>query len=473
MLIPVILSGGAGSRLWPVSREAHPKPFITLPDGSTLLRRTLMRAARIPDVSTVVTVTNREYYFLTNDQYAAAGVTQELVFMLEPCARNTAPAVAMAAFYVAARHGPKAEILILPADHLIRDNEQFLLAVERARCLARTGMLVTFGVAPTRPETGYGYIECGSAMDIEGCYHAASFVEKPALDTATSYLASGRFLWNSGMFCFTAEAFLKALQKCDVVLYDKSRECWTASASEDSGRIEFEPTSFSSLQDISIDYAVMERHKGVAVVRAAFDWNDIGSWNALGELTPADTSGNRILGETILLDARNCYIQSDSRVIAAVGVENLIVVDTPDALLIADRDRVQDVKKVSQHLKLTDHATHRLHRTVHRPWGSYTVLEEAQGYKIKRIVVKPGASLSLQMHRHRSEHWVVISGTAKVINGEKEYVVRTNESTFIAVGDKHRLANQTDEELVIIEVQAGDYVGEDDIVRFDDVYGRN
>lgn len=472
MLIPVILSGGAGARLWPVSREAFPKPFIRLADGSSLLRKTLTRAGRVNGVSNAVTVTNREYYFLTKDEYAVAAGDFHHVLLLEPTGRNTAPAIAMAAFYVAAENGGDSELLVLPADHLINDEAAFVSAVETARQLARGGALVTFGIPPTRPETGYGYIECGKPIDGKSSFRVARFVEKPDAAKAKEFIASGRFLWNSGMFCFRADAFLDALRKCDAALYDKARACWDATKPASGDKVDLDPERFAALPDISADYAVMERHSDVAVVKAGFDWNDIGSWNALGTLTPADAQGNRTLGETILMDARDCYIQSDSRVVAAVGVRNLVYVDTPDALLVANKERVQDVKQVVERLKLTNHTAHLLHRTVHRPWGTYTVLEEGAGYKIKRIVVKPGAALSMQMHRHRSEHWVVISGDAKVVNGDRELVIQPNESTVIPAGNKHRLSNPGATDLVIIEVQTGSYLGEDDIVRFDDAYGR-
>lgn len=472
MLIPVILSGGAGARLWPVSREAFPKPFIRLADGESLLRKTLARAARVSGVSHIVTVTNREYYFLTQDQYFTPGDKLSHTYLLEPAGRNTAPAIAMAAFHVAARHGADSELLVLPADHLIEDVAAFAAAVETARVLARNGTLVTFGIPPTRPETGYGYIECGPPVDGKGSCRVARFVEKPDAARARAFLASGKFLWNSGMFCFRAGAFLEALGKCDGALHDKARAGWEATPPAAGDKISLDPEHFAALPDISVDYAVMERHPDVAVVKAAFDWNDIGSWNALSTLTPQDENGNRVQGEAVLMDARDCYIQSDSRVVAAVGVENLIVVDTPDALLVASKERAQDVKQVVQRLKLANHAAHLLHRTVHRPWGTYTVLEDGPGYKLKRIVVKPGASLSMQMHHHRSEHWVVISGDAKVVNGDRELTIPPNESTYIPVGNKHRLSNPGTTDLVIIEVQTGGYLGEDDIVRFDDVYGR-
>lgn len=468
MLIPVILSGGAGARLWPVSRQALPKPFIRLADGQSLLQKTRDRATAIPGVQSFVTVTNREYYFLTRDEYGATSTGNS--YVLEPFGRNTAPAIAMAAFRASTQHGRDAQLLVLPADHLVDDIEKFCAAVKKATALASTGALATFGMKPTRPETGYGYIECGTPIT-DGCYRVARFVEKPALEKAAEFLESKRFLWNSGMFCFQAGAFLDALRQCAPELYEGAAECWAASK-QHGDKIELDPETFAKLADISVDYAVMERHDNVAVVEADFPWNDIGSWNALAELTPADSNNNRCVGETITVESRDCFIQSDSRMVAAVGVQGLLVVDTPDALLIADKSKAQDVKQVYSQLKIAKHATHEYHQTVHRPWGTYTVLEEGPGFKLKRIVVKPGASLSLQMHKHRSEHWVVLSGTAKVVNGEKTLLVHPNESTFIPAGHKHRLENPGTQDLAIIEVQVGDYVGEDDIVRFDDVYGR-
>ena len=472
MLIPVILSGGAGSRLWPVSREAYPKPFIRLRDGKTLLQKTIERAARVGTADAFITVTNREYYFLTKEEYEKTGRRDKQVFLLEPSGRNTAPAVAMAAFHAAAKFGSDAQLLILPADHLIDDHDAFAAAVQIAQQIARNGTLVTFGIVPTRPETGYGYIECGASTALAGSHRVARFVEKPTLDIATQFVSSEQFLWNSGMFCFSAQAFIKALGQCAPGLHQAAKSCWDATDKSSDEKIQLHGEQFAKLDDISIDYAVMENHDDVAVVRANFPWNDIGSWSAVGDLTAPDQNGNRISGEAITVDTQDCYIQSDGRVVAAIGLKDLIVVDTPDALLVTDKRRVQDVKRVVTQLKLQNHATHQVHRTVHRPWGSYTVLEEGPNYKLKRIVVKPKAALSLQMHHHRSEHWVVLNGTAEVVNGTKQFIVRANESTFIPAGRKHRLANPGTEDLAIIEVQTGSYVGEDDIVRFEDVYGR-
>lgn len=470
MLIPVILAGGAGSRLWPVSRESLPKPFIRVADGGSLLQKTLDRASRIPGVDAFVTVTNRDYFFLARDEYAATDRAGRHLFLLEPCGRNTAPAIAMAAHLALSKYGPDAELLVLPADHLIEDVSEFCIAVNRARRMAHEGSLVTFGVPPDRPETAYGYIEVGASLS-EDCYRVIRFVEKPSLDKATEFVETKRFLWNSGMFCFRAERFLDALTRCAAQIAEPVEVCWRATSVQND-KIELDEATFAAIPDASVDYAVMEKHQDSTVVRAHFPWNDIGSWTALGDLVPPDHNGNRSVGEAIMLDTQGCYIQSQSRVVAAVGVKDLIVVDTPDALLIADKGKAQDVKKVYSQLKLAKHATYQLHRTVHRPWGTYTVLEEGPRFKLKRIVVKPRASLSLQLHRQRSEHWVVINGAANVVNGDDSYQVSENQSTFIPAGNKHRLANPGTEDLVIIEVQVGDYVGEDDIVRLDDVYGR-
>jgi mannose-1-phosphate guanylyltransferase / mannose-6-phosphate isomerase len=467
--IPVILSGGAGTRLWPVSREALPKPFIKLPDGESLLVKTLRRAVDLPDVTGILTVTNRDHYFLTRDEFDIGCQLPPLDYLLEPFGRNTAPAIAAAALHVAKHHGDDAQLLVLPADHLIADQAAFAAAVAQARQLAMQGWLVTFGIKPTTPETGFGYIEAGEEV---GAGHAvARFVEKPTRETATEYLAAGNFTWNSGMFCFAAGTLVHALRvHAPAVL--AAVEATLAATDFAQAPAVLSPEHFKDVPDISIDYAVMEKADKVAVVPAAFDWSDIGSWNALAELTTADAQGNRIDGEAVLVDAVNCYIQSGERVVAAVGVDNLLIVDTADALLVADRTRAQDVKAVVQQLKLTAHDSVRHHRTVHRPWGTYTVLEEGERFKIKRIVVKPGASLSLQMHHHRSEHWVVVSGMAKVVNGEREIFVRTDQSTYIPAGTTHRLANPGVIDCVMIEVQTGDYLGEDDIVRFEDKYGR-
>lgn len=471
-LVAVILSGGTGARLWPVSREALPKPFIKLHDGKSLLQRTIDRVIDLPDLSCVLTVTNRNYYFLTRDEYAESqGSHVQFEYLLEPFGRNTAPAIAAAARIVAERFGDDAIMLVLPADHVVADQSAFNVAVETARKLAANGWLVAFGMSPRRPETGYGYIKCGKRRE-DGLGHTvAEFVEKPDADRAEEFVRSGQYLWNSGMFCFSAGAISDAMQEyCPDVWNSLS----LAIKATDRGAspILIDSASFEVVPDISIDYAVMERSSRVAVVTGNFGWEDVGSWRALSEMMPADANGNRLNGEALMLDATNCFIQSESKTIAVIGVNNLIVVDTPDALLITERERSQEVKTIVDRLKLLSHATVRHHRTVHRPWGSYTVLEEGDGFKIKRIVVRPGASLSLQRHRFRSEHWVVVSGEAMVTNEGEKILISKNESAYISAGASHRLSNPGGSDCVMIEVQVGSYVGEDDIERLDDVYGR-
>jgi mannose-1-phosphate guanylyltransferase len=480
-LVPVILSGGAGTRLWPLSREASPKPFMPLPDGQTLLGKTAARALALPGVAALVTVTNREHYFATKDVYAglSAPLPAATVYLLEPFGRNTAPAVAMAALAVEARHGGDAVLLVLAADHLIHDQAAFAAAVARAEALARTGALVTFGITPTGPETGFGYIECGAAVGEPNAavpaYAALGFVEKPPLDRAKAYVEAGTFVWNSGMFCFTARAMIAALAQHAPAVLAAARAALPPGAARGESMLEIDATAFGAAPDVSIDYAVMEPAAAagaVAVVRGAFDWSDIGSWQAVADLAPVDADGNRGSGERVLIGTRNTYLHAEGRVVAAVGVENLVVIDTPDAVLVAHRDHLQRVKDVVAALKARGNESYRHHLTVARPWGAYTVLQEGPGFKLKRIEVKPGASLSLQSHRRRSEHWVVVRGRADVTRGDDAFSIGANESTYIPAETKHRLANSGTEPLLMIEVQCGDYVGEDDIVRYDDVYGR-
>lgn len=468
-IIPTILCGGAGSRLWPVSREQHPKPFIRLADNETLLQKAFLRGAALSNVAEILTVTNRELLFKTEDDFREVNGRQLATsFILEPFGRNTAAAAAVAALHVSVTHGDEALLLVLAADHLISDQAAFSRAVAKAVALASEGKLVTFGIQPDAPETGYGYIEAEGSQVLR-------FVEKPSLEVARDYVASGRFLWNSGMFCFSAGSLLREMEAYCPEVLNAAQACMEASRQvkgEGIVQLELERELFARVPDISIDYAVMEKSEKVAVVPCDIGWSDIGSWSAMGDLGERDVAGNTVEGETLLHDVSNCYIRSENRLIGAVGVENLIIVDTADALLVADKSRAQDVKHLYASLKKQNHDAHKLHRTVNRPWGTYTVLEEGDRFKIKRIVVKPGASLSLQMHHHRSEHWIVVCGAALVVNGDQEIFVSTNESTYIPAGHKHRLTNPGVIDLIMIEVQSGEYLGEDDIVRFEDVYGR-
>jgi mannose-1-phosphate guanylyltransferase len=475
-LIPVIMAGGVGSRLWPVSRETHPKPFMTLPDGENLIRKTFKRAANLGDVAEVLTVTNRDLFFKTEDEYRLVG-RKELAqsFILEPFGRNTAAAVAAAALQIEQAHGTEALMLVLAADHLIQNEASFTAAVEKAKILAAQGWLVTFGIQSQYPETGYGYIDANPDKPLEGGLKVNRFVEKPDLETAKQYIEAGNYFWNSGMFCFEVGMLLGELRRHAPEVVAEVQATLEQSRVAESGQnryVTLETDAFSKVPDISIDYALMERSDKVATIPCDIGWSDIGSWNAMSELTQSNPDGNRFEGEVLAHKATNNYVNSPERLAALVGVQDLLVIDTPDAVLIAHKDHAQDVKYIVSQLKSSGHEAHLLHRTVHRPWGSYTTLEEGERFKIKRIVVKPGASLSLQMHHHRSEHWIVVTGMARVFNDDREFMLNTNESTFISAGHKHRLENPGVIDLVMIEVQSGDYLGEDDIVRFQDIYGR-
>ena len=475
-LIPVILSGGVGSRLWPVSREAHPKPFMTLPDGQNLIQKTFLRAAELNGVVEILTVTNRELLFKTEDEYRTINKHNlSQGYILEPFGRNTAAAVAAAALQLLQSHGPQAHMLVLAADHLIQNEAAFSEAVSKAVQLAGEGWMVTFGLKPQYPETGFGYIEAAAGGVLEGGLRVERFVEKPDAKTAEAYVAAGNYFWNAGMFCFQVGTVIeqfKAYAPDVLEAVERTLEASRRSTSKGYSCLALDAECFASVPDISIDYALMERSSKVATIPCDIGWSDIGSWNAVSELTPPDEHGNRFEGEVMAYGASNNYVSTEDRLAALVGVQDLLVVDTPDALLIAHKDHAQDVKHIVKRLKNDGHTAHLLHQTVHRPWGTYTTLEDGERFKIKRIVVKPKASLSLQMHHHRSEHWIVVSGMAVVVNDDQELMLNTNESTFIRAGHKHRLQNPGVIDLVLIEVQSGDYLGEDDIVRFEDNYGR-
>jgi mannose-1-phosphate guanylyltransferase/mannose-6-phosphate isomerase len=471
-LVPVILSGGAGTRLWPVSRRAHPKPFMKLVDGESLTEKTFNRALGVADSSPILTVTSRDYYFYTRDLYnSMVGEEHPHPFLLEPVGRNTAPAIAMAAIYIKNRLGPSAQMLVMPADHLVQDESRFRSAVDEAVALAERGYLVTFGVHPTHAETGFGYIRKGVSIANSSGHEIAAFVEKPDEETAREYYESGDYEWNSGMFCFAVGSFLDALESHAPDVFEGASRCWEGT---DQFRqpLEIPENLFAEVPSISVDYAVMEKADNCAVVGADFGWSDIGSWKAISELYESDEAGNRIQGKAVMVEARNCFVQGEKRLVAAVGVEDLVIVDTGDAVLVADRDHAQDVKHVVDQLTELEHDSAVYHQTVHRPWGSYSILEDADDCKVKRLVVKPGQVLSLQLHHRRCEHWTVIRGVAKVRLGEKEFLLEPNQSTYIPVETLHRLENPGTEDVHLIEVQTGDYFGEDDIERLEDIYGR-
>jgi mannose-1-phosphate guanylyltransferase/mannose-6-phosphate isomerase len=469
MLIPVVLSGGVGSRLWPVSRELFPKQFLPLTGTASLLAQTLRRTSALAEVGAPIIVCNDEHRFLVAEQLRQSGV-QPAAILLEPVGRNTAPAVAVAALQ-AQSLDPEAVLLVLPADHVIRQPEVFAEAVNRGMAAAQAGSLVTFGIVPDAPETGYGYIQAGAEQS-HGARALQKFVEKPDLNTARAYVASGEYLWNSGMFLLRADVYLAELEAHAPIMLAAVRNA-LQKARTDLDFIRLDAAAFGACPSDSIDYAVMERTTKGAVVPLSCGWSDVGSWSALWEVEDKDAARNVVNGDVLLHDVETSYIRSESRLVAAVGISNLVVVETSDAVLIADKDRVQDVKHIVLALKQANRDEATMHKRVYRPWGSYESLVTADRFQVKRIIVNPGQQLSLQMHHHRAEHWIVVSGTARVTCGDKEFLLSEDESTYIPLGNRHRLANPGVIPLEMIEVQTGGYLGEDDIVRFQDIYGRN
>jgi mannose-1-phosphate guanylyltransferase/mannose-6-phosphate isomerase len=469
MLIPLILSGGSGTRLWPVSRRNLPKQFLSLSGDETLFQQTVRRASRLPDAASPVVVASDDHRFLAAEQLQELNVTGASI-LLEPVARNTAPAIAVGALQAMTRD-PEAIILVLPADHLIGDDAAFTDAVAKAVPLAMEGWLVTFGIRPDRAETGFGYIHRGAAL-AGSAFKVDQFVEKPALDVAESYLASGEYDWNSGMFLFRASRYLDELDVHAPFMLNAARAAF-ASANTDLDFIRLDPEAFAAAPNNSIDYAVMEKTSRAAVVPVSCEWSDIGSWDALWMAAEKDVAGNHFEGDVIALDTRGSLIRShDRHLVATIGLDDVVIVTTPDATLVARRDASQDVKKIVDQLKSAGRTEHDLHRVVRRPWGSYDSLESGDRFQVKRIVVKPGAALSLQMHHHRAEHWIVVKGVAEVTCDDKVFLLAENQSTYLPLGSRHRLRNPGKVPVELIEVQSGSYLGEDDIVRFDDVYGR-
>ncbi len=469
MIIPVILSGGSGTRLWPLSREAYPKQFLPLVDRRTLLQNTALRIAGLADATAPLVVCNEEHRFMLAEQLRAVGI-QPAAVILEPVGRNTAPAVAVAALH-AQREGTDPTLLILPADHVIADVEGFRAAVRQVAPHAEAGRLITFGIVPTVPETGYGYIKAGPSLDESRVCAVERFVEKPDLATAQHYLESGDYYWNSGMFMFRASAFLAELERLAPAMLAACQQA-LATGRADTDFLWLDRKTFAACPKDSIDYAVMEKTDHAVVMPLAVGWNDVGSWSALWDVGERDGDGNIIRGDVIAVDTRDTYVDAATRLVTTVGVDNLVVVETADAVLVASKERVQEVKAVVDRLKASQRPEGRFHRKVYRPWGCYDSIDFDRRFQVKRIMVRPGACISSQMHHHRAEHWVVVSGTARVHRGDEVFLLTENQSTYIPVGVQHRLTNPGKIPLEIIEVQSGSYLGEDDIVRFEDVYGR-
>ncbi|MGM0855819.1 MAG: mannose-1-phosphate guanylyltransferase/mannose-6-phosphate isomerase [Pseudomonadota bacterium] len=474
MIHPVILSGGSGSRLWPLSRAGYPKQFLALHgDTETTMLQATAQRVNGEGFAPPLMVCNEEHRFIVAEQLRVANIIPQDI-ILEPVGRNTAPAVAAAALRLS-EQDPDAVILVMPSDHVILDEPAFLAAVNKAANAAADGALVTFGITPSGPETGYGYIQRGKEWGgeiIEDVYQVAQFVEKPDLATAQHYLESGDYVWNSGIFLFSARTYLTALETLQPAMLEATQKALNLSQ-QDLSFCRLDAEAFAASPSDSIDYAVMERVDNTAVVPVEMGWSDLGAWSALWEIEPQDENGNVTRGDVLLDNTRNSYIYAEHAMVAATGVDDLIIVATDDAVLVADRNNAQDVKKLVEKLKEQGRGEHNLHTTVHRPWGCYRGIDLGERHQVKRITVNPGERLSLQMHYHRAEHWIVASGTALVTCGDKEFLLRENESTYIPMGETHRLENPGKVPLQLIEVQSGSYLGEDDIVRFEDGYGRS
>lgn len=469
-MIPVIMAGGSGTRLWPLSRELYPKQFLALTSDQTMMQNTILRVSTMAGVEAPIILCKEEHRFLVGEQLQKIGVLPGAI-VLEPVGRNTAPAVAVAALQ-AMVNGDDPVLLILPSDHVINDQENFRRAVVAGEQMAEEGSLITFGIVPGCPETGYGYIRTGQEVDgAGGAFRVGSFVEKPDQQTAQKYLDSGDYLWNSGMFMFKSSVVIAEMDKFAPEIMKSCRKAFEQK-SLDLDFVRLNRDAFNLCPDNSIDYAVMEKTGDAVVIPLECGWNDVGSWASLHEVSESDESGNVIKGDVVVKDTSGCYIRSEGRLVTTVGVRDHIVIETSDAVVVAPLDRSQDVKAIVENLRANNRPETSLHRRVYRPWGSYEGVDFAERFQVKRITVKPGGCLSLQMHHHRAEHWVVVSGIARVTIGDKVISINENQSTYIPVGEKHRLENPGIIDLELIEIQTGAYLGEDDIVRFDDVYGR-
>jgi mannose-1-phosphate guanylyltransferase / mannose-6-phosphate isomerase len=480
-LFPVLLSGGTGVRLWPVSREDEPKPFIKVFGNESLLQKTYLRAISLPSVEAVLTVTNEEYFFRTQDEYTdliekkKSAEDIENIYILEPIGRNTAPAIALAAFMLRDKYGDDATMLVLSADHLIENDEEFMTSVSAARSLADKGYLATFGMMPTRPETGYGYIKCGE--DIEGTrgFKVDKFVEKPSAIVAEEYMKVGQYFWNAGIFCFKVGKILNELQEHCPDVFKAVSHSWNMSKQKkiDHKNIyHINRELFSNVPSISLDYAVMEKSKSVAIVPSKFKWNDVGSWDSMCSFIEPDEFNNRVDGKVVVVDSKNTYVQSRTRTVAVVGVEDLIIVDTEDAVLVAHRQKTQDVKKVVDHLRFARNDVYKVHKTVTCPWGTYAVLDQNESFRIRRIIIKPMTSLPTQTHTFSLGNWTVVSGVAKLSHHSTVRSFKTNESIPIPMGETYQLENAGNLPLVLIEIQSGGRIGDLDIAQIDE-YNQN
>lgn len=470
-IYPVILSGGSGSRLWPLSREHYPKQLLALAGDCTMLQQTAMRLDGMPDVAAPVLVCNEEHRFLVAEQLRAIGKTPSAI-ILEPAGRNTAPALTLAALYLA-KLTPDASMLVMAADHVILDVDAFQLAVGQALTASQEGYLATFGIVPTKPETGYGYIRQGEPLvGNSGARRVTAFVEKPDTTKAAAYLASGDYLWNSGMFALRADVWLEELRQAHPEILGACEKA-LSQGRQDSDFYRVQCDAFLACPSDSIDYAVMEKTERAAVVPLAAGWSDIGTWSAIWETSPQDEYGNVVQGDIYAHDTHNALLIAQHRLVATIGMDDIIIVETPDAVLVTHKDRSQDVKEIVSYLKLQRRSEHIMHRRVYRPWGYYEGVDSGDRFQVKRITVNPGAALSLQMHYQRAEHWIVVKGTALVTRGDDIFTLTENQSTYIPQGTKHRLVNPDTVPLEMIEVQSGGYLGEDDIVRFDDQYNRH
>jgi mannose-1-phosphate guanylyltransferase len=467
MILPIIMAGGSGTRLWPFSRQLFPKQFLTLNGGYSMLQNTAVRLAGIEHQAPMV-ICNEEHRFAVAEQFRANNIANSGI-ILEPVGRNTAPAIALAAFK-AIKGGDDPLLLVLAADHVIKNAAAFCQAVTRAVEHANNGKLVTFGIVPTAPETGYGYIKSGCPIDEMG-FSVAKFVEKPNLANAQHYMQSGEYYWNSGMFLFKASTYLAELKTHCPEIYNACEKA-IAHTQTDADFVRIDKVAFETCPDDSIDYAVMEKTSLAVVVPMDCGWSDVGSWSALWDIEDKDDNNNALKGDVIAFNTSNSYVNAQEKLVAVIGVDDLVVVETKDAILVSKKSAVQHVKKVVEHLKANERPEFKLHREVHRPWGKYDSVDSSDRFQVKRITVKPGAKLSVQMHHHRAEHWIVVAGTAKVTNGDKDILLTENQSTYIPIGVIHALENPGKVDLELIEVQSGSYLGEDDIVRFEDKYGR-